>query len=130
MYPNLPPRSRCRACRFLAVEDADLRRRTQLISMCRRMESARDSALEDGGAAEVTATIFDVQAALALRAEVGGSDDPVTEQTELWWAIENTTRRRKVAKGTELMLHKLWRLPTRRHATCVANSSFDRCPKN
>lgn len=131
IFPRLARYSKRRAQRLLALEDADVRRSLQLLSMRGRMENALLQAQASDDEKEIAATSHDAEMATWWVNNAGTLMQPTEEQFHRWEEVESSRQRvRRVATGDKLELHSLFRLPTTRHVTCAANWPFGRFPED
>lgn len=128
-FPKPPRMSRVRARRLLAIPDADILRWQLQLSLVSRTRAVAESATEEGSA-DAHMLADDAESALEVSVGARAIGDPVNEQLRRWKFVEDRVRRRrKVGPAQSIDPHALWRLPTRRHATCAANWLFGRYPE-
>lgn len=122
MSTNLPPKSRIRMRRLLALRDADVQRRRQQLALLSRLEGVWLEAMDEEIEAQTLATAMDAQMASTICNTTSALGEPDDTQTARWTALEDGRRRkRRIAAAQGVELHALWRLPSTRHSTCAAN---------
>lgn len=130
-FPKLARHSNMRARRILGIEDANIRRRIQALSMVERMEEVGEHTGANGNPVAIEATNRDAAAASTVRAQSDDLGDPTAEQVHRWMLLESSrNRKRNVGVHDVIAPHSLWELPTRRHSACAANWIFGRYLKN
>lgn len=131
MYPRLKRHSRTRARRLLGVLDPDIVRKKQQRSMYGRIAAAHEAETGKGLDGEREATSRDAQMAAMLASADASLLDPDDEQLARWAAhAGRKLRKGQITGGSACTLHPLWKLPTTRHATCIANWLFGRFPNS